>query len=447
MKLHQYQERAIEFVIKKKSAFLMMDIGLGKTAVALKVIEQMKVRAVVVAPVQVCWLTWPDEIKKWTPQLTWTVLHGKDKDTKIKRKRDIYILPYSSLKWFYHMLAQSKASMPKMLWILDESSYIKDPSTQRFKILKRLHKLILPMRMCLSATPAPNGLHELWSQYFILDNGKRLGKSFHSYRNNYFHYSGHPYYKTTIHHDGKDKIYDCIKDITFRLEAKDYLKMPPIIYNKIRLRLSPDLMEQYQELESNFFIKLNDSEIEAFNAAALSSKLRQFIAGGLYTGVDKQFEKVHTIKLALLQQLLDTNAGQPVLAVINFRFEYEMMKNRFKKPPIIYGGIKAEDKIAIINKWNKGQIPLLLAHPASMSHGLNLQAGGRIIVWMQLPWSLDYYHQLNGRLHRQGQKHAVTVNNLVFDNTIDVIVEQTLKRKHNTQKDLLDALKNYAKEM
>lgn len=444
MKLHEYQERAIEFCKRKESCFLMMDIGLGKTAVALKVIEAVKVKTIVVAPVQVCWLTWPAEIKKWTPQLTWTCLHGKHKDRKIKNKRDIYIVPYSSLKWFYNTLAKNSGKFPKMMLVLDESSFIKDSSTQRFKLLKRMHNIFLPFKMCLSATPAPNGLHELWSQYFMLDRGKRLRSSFYAFRNSYFSYSGPPVYKTTLLEGSKEKIYNKVRDITFRLEAKDYLKMPPIIYNKIRLRLTPELMEQYRTLERDFFLEIHREKIEIFNAAALSTKLRQFLSGCMYTGEERDFVRIHTIKLAMLNQLLDTNASQPVIAVINFRFEYEIMKNRFHQPPIIYGGTNANEKQRLIKKWNKGELPLLLVHPASVSHGLNLQAGGRIIVWMALPWSLDQYHQLNGRLHRQGQKHAVIINNLVFDDTIDVVVEKTLKRKDKTQKDLLTALKRYA---
>lgn len=444
MELHEYQKRAVEFCKSQESCFLMMDIGLGKTAVALKVIESFKATAIVVAPVQVCWLTWPAEIANWTPQLTWTCLHGAKKDRKIKLKRNIYIVPYSSLKWFHAQIARNNVKVPRMLLILDESSFIKDPSTQRFKILKRMHNIFLPFKMCLSATPAPNGLHELWSQYFMLDRGKRLRTSFFAYRNSYFSYTGPPIYKTTIRDGSKEKIYDKIRDITFRLEAKDYLKMPPIIYNKIRLRLSPDLLKQYRTLERDFFLEIHREKVEVFNAAALSTKLRQFLSGCMYTGVARDFLRIHTIKLAMLNQLLDTNAGQPILAVINFRFEYEIMKVRFRNPPIIYGGTNANEKQAIIKRWNQGRLPLLLAHPASISHGLNLQAGGRIIVWMALPWSLDQYHQLNGRLHRQGQKHAVTVNNMVFDDTIDKVVEQTLVRKDKTQKDLLTALKRYA---
>ena len=204
-----------------------------------------------------------------------------------------------------------------------------------------------------------------------------------------------------------------------------------------------DLLEKYTELEKNFFTAIDESEIEVFNAAALSMKLRQFLQGAVYTDSCGNFKKIHTIKLALLDQLLETNAHQPILAVINFRFEYELMKKRFKNPPIIYGKTSSNEKRKYIDKWNNGKIPLLLCHPASISHGLNLQTGGHIIVWMSLPWSLDQYQQLNGRLHRSGQKNGVIVNYLLFKDTVDEAVEKVLKGKNKTQTELLKALKEY----
>lgn len=447
MKLHDYQVRAVNFIqhVKPTGTMVAMDLGLGKTAVALSALSLKNTPALVVAPVQVCWMVWPQEIKKWTPNLSWTVLHGPDKAKKVKLKRDIYICPYSSLAWLYRQLAEKKCKLPPLSLVLDESSYIKNASTQRFKMLKKLNILFHNrLKLCLSASPAPNGLENLWSQYYMLDSGKRLGKYFNRYRDKYFMYTGPPVYKTILLKGGQQKIFNKVKDITFRLDNKDYIQLPPIKYNKISLRLPKNLKAKYDELEKNFFIELNETDVEVFNAAALSMKLRQFLQGAVYTD-GENFEKVHTIKLAALKQLLETNAGQPILAAINFKFEYKMIRKRFGNPPIIYGRTPSDEKRRLIDRWNRGSIPLLLCHPLSVSHGLNLQSGGRTVVWQSLPWSLDQWHQLNGRLHRQGQKHAVIVNSLVFENTVDEVVEKVLGKKDLTQRTLLNALREYSR--
>lgn len=445
LKLHEYQKRAIDFCLKNRTVYLAMDLGLGKTAVALKVIELTKQPAIVFAPLRVIYNVWPDEIKNWTPQLTYDIIHGPDKYYTLKKsKADILLINYDGIKWFSKVIKDKDIKWKKRNLILDESSMIKSPSTQRFKSLKKMFPLWGNYRLCLSATPAPNGLHELWTQYFMLDKGERLGVNYFQYRSRYFSYTGPPIYKTLLW-PGMDKvIHKTIKPITYRLDANDHLNMPETIFNPIKLTLPKELRDQYEQLEKEFYLEFSESQATAFSAAALSMKLRQFIQGAVYTDQkDGSFYPLHDVKIDALKELLETANGQPILCPIQFKFERKMI-NEFlgKSVPCIAGGTSPIDSKRYIQAWNKGDIPLLLCHPASLGHGVNLQAGGHILLWYGLTWSLEHYLQLNGRLIRQGQKaKGVILHHLIMKNTIDENVASVLKRKDATQSMLLNALK------
>jgi len=443
--LHEYQKKAVKFGIEKEAVFFAMDLGLGKTAVALKIIQRLKQKAIVFAPLRVIYNTWPDEIKRWTPKLTYDIIHGPDKRNVLRRsKADILLINFDGLKWFSKEVLEPNVKWQKRILILDESSMIKSPKTLRFKLLKKMMPLWSNYRYCLSATPAPNGYHELWAQYFMLDKGDRLFTSFSSFINTFFHYSGPPLYKTSLRNGSYEMIRDRIKPVTYRLDANDYLKMPKTIYNDIPLVLSKPLQDKYKQLEDNFFLEFVGADATAFNAAALSMKLRQFIQGAVYTDLkDGSFYPLHQIKIDALKELIETSAGQPILCPIQFKFELRMIREFIDKSiPCISGGTSNADSNKFIKAWNNSELPLLLCHPASLGHGVNLQAGGHIMLWFGLTWSLEHYKQLNGRLIRQGQKSAsVIVNHLIMKNTIDERVVKVLKDKDATQSKLLNALK------
>ena len=445
LQLHQYQKKAIEFGLENKTVFLAMDLGLGKTAVSLKIIQRLKQKAIVFAPLRVIYNTWPDEIKRWTPELTYDIIHGPDKRNVFRRSRaDILLINFDGLKWFSKEVVQSHIRWQKRILILDESSMIKSPSTLRFKTLKKMMPLWSDYRFCLSATPAPNGYHELWSQYYMLDKGERLFSVFYRFRSNFFNYSGPPLYKTSLRKGAYEQIRDLIKPITYRLDANDYIDMPDIVYNDIPLVLSKPLQNKYKELENNFFLEFAGADATAFNAAALSMKLRQFIQGAVYTDLkDGSFYPLHQIKIDALKELLETSAGQPILCPVQFKFELKMIHEFIDKSiPCIAGGTSIAESNSLIRAWNNSELPLLLCHPASLGHGVNLQAGGHIMLWFGLTWSLEHYKQLNGRLIRQGQKNkCVAIHHLIMKNTIDERVVKVLKDKDATQSKLLDALK------
>lgn len=446
LKLHDYQKRAINQILTNKHVFLMADVGLGKTVIALKAIEESHVPAIVFAPLAVCYSTWPQEIKKWTPSLTYTILHGSDKNTKITLNRDIYLINYDGLKWFFKMCTDRKFPLKKYFMVWDESSFVRSPSTQRFKLFKKMFGIFSNYRVCLSATPMPNGLHELWPQVFLLDRGKRLSASYYRFRDTYFHYTGPPAYILNPRRDAQEKIFEQIKDLSFRLDANDYLEMPSLTYNNITVKLPVKLQNMYNKLEKSLFLELGDKEFNVMSAAALTMKLRQFVQGFMYD-LDGVGEELHQEKIKALKSMMEGAAGNPILAAIQFKHEVTMLRREVDKDlPVIAGGMSAQTKKTLIDDWNAGRLSLLCCHPASLGHGVNLQAGGHTLLWFANTWSQEHYQQLNGRLYRQGQKHGVVVNHFVCPNTIDEVMLKVVRSKGNKQQAFLTAINEYRQE-
>lgn len=455
MKLHPYQERAVQFCLDNPACYLAMDMGLGKTAVALTVIKKLKLKAFVFAPLRPAYNTWPEEIKKWAPELSYYICHGSDKSLYGLEACDIILMNYEGLAWF----SKQSGRFKKRMVVFDESSMFKSHSTTRFKLLKRSLTLWHEHKICLSATPAPNKLDELWSQYFILDRGQRLEKNISRFRASYctsFSYPGMSFTKYTVDPRYEQTIYDLVAPITYRLKAEDYLDMPEITYNQIKCKLTPALKKQYKKLEDEFFLEWEEGEVEAANAAQLSSSLRQFVQGGQYIWPegdnakllkDRTWKNIHSVKLNALKELLEISSGHPILCAIQFKFELEMLRKTFGKTiPIIAGGTTAKLASKYIEQWNNGELPILLCHPASLSHGVNLQSGGHLLLWYGLTWSLEQYIQLNGRLYRQGQEHAVVVHHLIMEGTIDEAVMQALHTKDTNQQKFLNYIKEWKHE-
>lgn len=441
---HPYQRKAINFGYKRKSVYYALDMGLGKTLIALALIQYTKQKAIVFGPLKPVYNTWPDEIEKWTPQLTYDIIHGPNKyQTLVNSRADVLLINYDSLKFFFANFKHMKHQSKRML-ILDESSMIKNPSTVRFKTFKKMHNLWTEYRMCLSATPRPNGYHELWSQYFVLDQGERLGKAYGRFRDTFFTYMGPPLYKTLIKPGSDKAITSIVKPITYRLEAEDHIKMPERIYNTISLTLPKKLEAQYELLEEQFFLEFTDQRASsAMSAAALGMKLRQFVQGGMYIdGQPGEYEEIHTLKVDWLKEMLET-INTPVLCPIQFKFDLKMIHKYISKDiPCISGGTSNTKANQLLKAWNMKELPILLCHPASIGHGTNLQSGGFTLLWYASTWSLEQYIQLNGRLARQGQKsETVVINHLAIKNTIDEKIAKAISVKGITQAEFLESLK------
>jgi len=449
--MHEYQAKSLDFCRANQNSYLELDMGLGKTRISLEWCrDKVDAGVLIIAPLKSVYTTWPDEIEKWNFGYTYTLLHGKDKSYNMSLDRGIYVTNFESIQWLLEELQRVfklTKTVPFRSIIIDEGSMIKSPSTKRFKALRKLRD-IFKHRLLLSGTPAPNSLLDLWSQYFFLDGGIRLGASYTVYKTAHFMPLDFKQFTWAIKGpEEKQKIYNKVKDITFRLDAGDYIKLPDRIDNIIKLKLPEALHTRYKSLEKSFLLELEDNQkLTLLNAAALSMKLRQYIQGGVYTDDKGTWELIHKEKLEKLKELVEVSNGQGILCPIQFKFELEMIRSAFPNVPAIVGGVDMKTASKHIRDWNAGSLPLLICHPKSLSHAVNMQFGSHLILWYSLTWSSEQYLQLNKRVHRQGQKHNVIVHHLIMSNTLDEAIMRALKSKIANQQQLLDFIRDYHRE-
>lgn len=446
---HNYQKKAISFVENEPASALFLEMGLGKTVAVLTAFNSLKydqaeVQAMlVVAPLRVCLLTWAQEAKKWdhTQHLRTVILHGKFKKRRLHRRADVYVINYEGLKWLRDELTSNPSNcFPQKIdmVVFDESTQIKTPGAVRSKIANAL-ALGCDRKVVLTGTPTPNNILDIWHQIYVLDGGERLGGSYSRFRGEHFFKpdEGRRYFPRR----GVTKyVTKKIQDIALTMKTEDYLEMPDRIDNTVKVCLPEDLKETYDTFEQEFFLGLEEAEVVAFSAAGLSMKLRQFVQGFVYDTERETIHDIHTKKIEALREIVD-GSGDPILVAIQFRYEYEMIKREFGDVPVIYGKTKTKDTVKYVEQWNRGEVPLLIAHPASMAHGINLQAGGSTIVWFGITWNLEHYLQLNARLHRQGQTRSVIVHHLVMEGTIDEAIMGAIRNKERDMNSLVKKLK------
>lgn len=457
--LHSYQNISVQHILDNPFCGLFLDMGLGKTVSTLTAVELLLNdyldvdKVLVIAPKRVTESVWTDEIEKWehlTGLKTSRIIgNPKQRIHAYKAKADIYLISRDNIAW---LIGQFGGMMlPFDMLIVDESSSFKNHKSQRFKAIKR----VLPSFnrvVILTGTPAPNGLADIWTQIYLLDRGERLGKFIGRYRDEYFKpglSKGHIVYKYNIRKNSEERIYDKISDICISMKAKDHLNLPERIDNYIDVKFSDALMKRYLDFEREQvldYLEDNDGslEISATNAAALSNKLLQFANGAIYDE-DKNYHEIHDLKLDALEEVIESAGGKPVLIARSYRSDlYRIMKKLKKYNP---RELKTDKDI---KDWNDGKVQVMVMHPASGGHGLNLQYGGNIIVWYGLTWSLELYQQFNARLDRQGQTESVFIHHLVAYNTIDMEVVNRLASKDKKQEHLMQAIKarikKYAKE-
>lgn len=444
-KLHKYQKAAIEAIKRESTLFLAADMGLGKTRIVLETIKAEGHKALIIAPLRVAYRTWPKEIKKWVPDLSFRIIHGLDK-LAIARNRndvDITIINYEGLKWYYQQMRNKKVDLVKYSFsAFDESSMVKSWKSQRFKILQAMDSILGSSRVCMSATPMPNGFQELWSQMWLLDHGAALGKKISHFLHKYFTYSGPPRYECLLRPGADIAIMEAVKNKFFRLEAKDYLDLTDPVINTIEIDLPPEVMRQYKVFQKEAVLELDKQHvITAVSAGAAAMKLRQISQGALYHEDKSTFTVMHTKRIEVLKEIQQENEGSSLLVACQFKFEIAMLKEAFGDIPVIAGGTSPVLADQYLDLWDKGKLPMLVCHPASLAHGVNLQDGGRIIVWLGLTWSLEQYIQFIGRLHRQGQKYGVIVHHIIARGTGDNKILRGLTTKDQTQAGFLRAIK------
>jgi SNF2 family DNA or RNA helicase len=442
---HPYQLRAIKFAVGQAVAGMLLDMGMGKCSIMLAVIKTLLKqghvkKVLIVAPLRVASITWPDERAKWNDfhDLRMVVLHGPQKEALLASPHDVATINPEGLPWLFQA---RRGHPPYDMLVVDESTLFKNTQTQRFRLIKPLLKTF-KRRYILTGEPSPNGLLDLFGQMYLLDEGYALGSYITRYRLAHFMNPDGQGWEWVIRPGEEQKIYEKIAPYVLRLDAKDYLQMPPLRENDVFVDLPPKARRAYQQMEAALLTQIEDRTITAANAAVASSKCRQIASGGLYT-TPPEWVDVHDAKLEALQEIIDSHQGKPVLVSYQFDHEREKIQKAYPKAPHIGGGVAHHAFKKISDDWNAGRIPVLLAQPQSVAHGLNLQQGGHVGVWYSPTWNRDYYSQFNARIYRQGQKHPVTIHRIASRNTVDMAVLKALTLKGNAQQSLLDALKSY----
>ena len=443
---HNYQKYCIDKIVSTPATGLFLDMGLGKTVITLSAVRELKFnrfavsKVLVVAPKKVAESTWSKEIDKWEHLKILSVSLILGSQTKrinaVNTPADIYVINRENIPWLvdYH-----RNQWPYDMVVIDEFSSFKNHKAKRFKSLSMIRPRIKRI-VGLTGTPAPNGLLDLWAQVYLLDGGQRLGKFITHFREIYFEpdqRSRDRIYSYAPKEGADDKIKNLIEDICISMKAEDYLELPDITYNTIRVSLDKKAEKAYKQLERDMLLQIDDQTIDAGSAAVLTNKLLQLCNGAIYDE-NRNIIPIHNCKLETFIELVEGLNGNPALVFYNFRHDKERIKKVLSKMNLRVRDLKTpQDE----TDWNNREIDILLAHPASAAYGLNLQQGGNHVIWFGLNWSLELYQQANKRLHRQGQTEKVIVHHLAVAEGVDGDVLNALAGKETTQEQLLLALK------
>lgn len=444
---HDYQTYATNFILEHPISAILLDMGLGKSVITLTSINDLLFdsfeihKVLVVAPLRVARDTWPAELEKWEHLhgLTFSVAVGSETQRKaaLLQKVDIYIINRENVEW---LVTKSGLSFDYDMLVVDELSSFKSYQAKRFRSLSSVRPKVKHV-VGLTGTPSSNGLMDLWAEFRLLDMGKRLGRFITHFRSDYFvpdkrnqqivfSYKPKP--------GAEEAIYRLVSDITISMKSTDYLKMPECVINEVPVRLSEKEMICYQTLKDDLILSLDGQDIDAANAVGLSNKLTQMANGAVY-GENGNVIEVHGRKLDALEDLIEAANGKSVLVAYWFKHDLSHIEERLQKRHISFSKL---DTAESISRWNNGELPVALVHPASAGHGLNLQSGGSTLIWFGLTWSLELYQQTNARLWRQGQTaDTVVIHHIIAEDTIDEKIMTTLRKKDKTQSALIDAVK------
>lgn len=425
----------------KPRSLLLMEMGLGKTIATLTTITDLidsgEVEYVLIlAPLRVVNSVWEQEARQWehTRHLTFSRIVGTPQQRLEAYNTDVevYLINYENLIWLLNTIDE----FPFDMVVFDEGSKMKSTKSKRYKAWRKVAKY--PDRVVsLTGSPASNGLLDFYGVVSTVDQGKRLGRTFTIFRDKYFigDFQG---WSWELRNGAEEQIHNAVKDIALSMQAEDYLDLPDRINNTITITLPPPADKLYRELEREFLIELaNGTDISAPSAATLSNKLRQVVNGCVYDE-DGKFHELHNAKLDALEDVFEEAAGRPLLVFYQYRSDLSRIQSKFKQ------AVKLDNDPEIIERWNRKEIPILLAHPASAGFGINLQRGSNILCWFGLTWSLEEYEQANARLHRQGQNNHVICHHIIASGTIDHKVSEALQTKRTVQQALLNSMKEAA---
>ncbi len=435
---YEYQKYAEQFIIDHESAGLLLDVGLGKTAIVLHALWLLLLdffdigRVLVVAPIRVARDTWPKEIAKWSDLtgLSYSVVVGTEKERRaaLQRPAFIYICNREVVSWIV-----DEGYFNFDCLVIDELSSFKSHQAKRFKSLKKVRGTC---KRIIGMTGTPGDLLSLWSQIYLLDGGARLERFITAYRDRYFvpdKRNREVIFSYKPKEGAEDAIYKKISDICISMKAADYLNLPDKVISNVEVEMDEKEQQMYDQLKADLILPFADGDIDAQSAVGLSNKLLQMSTGDVYDE-NGNTKHVHDRKLDAVEDLIEAANGKPVLIAYWFKSTREALINRFGAVPI--------DTPEDIKRWNNNEIPVAIIHPASAGHGLNLQEGGAChLIWVTLPWSLELYDQCNGRLYRNGQTNTVTIQHVITKGTIDEDVLAALETKNCTQDAIIEAVK------
>ncbi len=449
--LRPYQTRAVDWIKSHEHCALWLDMGLGKTTSTLTayadMLETFDVRrALVIAPLRVARRVWTDEIQNWSHLHHITASRAIGPAAKrwlaLKRPADIHLINRENVQWLESQIIQGKKQVRHWPWdlvILDESQSFRSQSSNRFKSMRRLRKLV-PRMVQLTGTPSPNGYKNLWAQMYLLDQGQRLGGTEDAYHKRWFNNDKLPnseFRALTLKEGAKEEIEERISDIVLAMRADDYLDLPPVRYNVIKVDLSEQEMKTYKRLEREALAEVKQKTITAVNAGVAFGKLLQLANGAIYYE-DKKWVEFHREKLDALVELVD-GIDTPVVVCYSFKHDLARMLDALK---VTGKRVETAEDEATFDRWDKGEVDVLILHPASAGHGLNLQhAGSKDIVWFGLTADLELYDQANARLtggHRR--REGISIHLILADRTIDRDARAMIERKGDSQVDLMRAI-------
>lgn len=449
---HEYQKKAVKFFVENGSGQLWLDPGLGKTSITLQAIKILKAakaitKVLVLAPLRPAYAVWPEEIKKWEnfENISITVLHGPLKDKALHDKSDIHVINFEGLQWLSKSL--NGKPFPYDLLVVDEISYLKNTRTERFKSLAPfLDKF--KRRFGLTGSPASNSLLDIFGPQLVIDRGATFGRFITHFRTNYFYQTGYGGYTWTLKPESEAKIHGLLADKVLRMKAEDYLDMPELMLNRVYVDLPPAARKIYKELEDKLLVDFESGQVTASTAAVAIGKCQQIANGAVYIdGEERDVKPIHDKKLDAVEELVEGLNGKPCLIGYHFRHDLQRLQKLFPNAPFIGSGVKETALTTIINNWNNGEYPVLLAHPQSAGHGLNLQGTGYAVIWYSNTWSLEIYDQFIRRLWRQGQRNNIVVHQIIARDTIDEAIVAAIGSKDKTQQALMNAVRDYAKKI
>lgn len=446
-KPYDYQNYATEYIESHPIAAVFLDMGLGKTSITLTALNNLLFdsfevhRILVIAPLRVARTTWSDEIEKWEHlhNITYAVAVGTEKErvAALRENADITLINRENLQW---LVEKSGEPFDYDMVVIDELSSFKNHQAKRFKALMKVRPKVKRI-VGLTGTPSSNGLMDLFAEFKILDMGARLGRFIGQYRNAYFKpdkMNGPIVYSYKLLPGAEDAIYEKISDITISMKAKDHLKILELVNTKYMVHLSDKEKKKYEDMKKELVLALPEGEVTAANAASLSNKLSQMANGAVYAD-NEDVVSVHDRNLDALEDIIESANGKPVLIAYWFKHDLSRIEERLTKKNIPFQKL---DSSISMKKWNNGEIPVALIHPASAGHGLNLQSGGSTLVWFGITWSLELYQQTVARLYRQGQtSRTVTVIHILTKGTVDEKIMKALADKDTAQSALIDAVK------